>query len=213
MASSSEPREQDWDRWALILIDVQKDFWTPGHERAFPDFAGHISSLLEFCRAEGIEVVHVHSRFRADRSDWMPIHKAAGHIPCVEGTGGDAVVPFAAPIAGEPIFVKQTFDAFQLPELAAYLRDRGKRVVLTAGLETSYCVLLSSAGACQEGFLTLLLEDCCADDPAFDQAATAGMLARYQGKLLYRASLAELASSHAQWTAKLAEIDNPPARS
>lgn len=200
---------KDWSPWVLVLIDVQKDFWTPDHERAFPSFPQQIQDLLALCRHHGIEVVHVHSRFRADRKDWMPTYKTRGRIPCIEGTGGDAVVPFAAPAPGEAVFVKQTFDAFQQPELASHLRTREKRIVLTAGLETSYCVLLTSAGASQKGFLTLMLEDCCADDPAFDKTRTSDLLGRYESRVLFKVSLPDLIDSRAHWAAKLAAIEAP----
>lgn len=197
----------DWSAWALLLIDVQKDFWTPGHQQLFPGFPRSISRLLTFCRAKHIDVVHVHSRFRADRSDWMPPHNLLGSIPCIEGTGGDAVLPEAAPTPGEALFVKQTFDAFHLPELSSHLHAAGKRILLTAGLETSYCVLLTSTAACQHGFLTVMLEDSCADDPDFDPRATSAFLDRHVGKIFWRSSLPRLVDTHAEWMEKLAALD------
>jgi len=201
-----------WASWVLILIDVQKDFWTPDHKRAFPDFPHRISDLLALCRQQGIEVVHVHSRFRVDRSDWMPTYKTRGRIPCIEGTGGDAVLPFAAPEADESTFIKQTFDAFQRPEVTSHLRTRGKGIVLTAGLETSYCVSLTAAGASQQGFLTLVLEDCCADDPAFAKSATSELLARYENRVFFRSSIRDLIDTRAHWASKLAAIEAPEER-
>ncbi len=204
---TTQTESKAWNSWVLILIDVQKDFWTPAHERTFPDFPQRVSDLLTLCRQQGIEVAHVHSRFRADRSDWMPTYKTRGRIPCIEGTGGDEVLPFAAPEAGEPVFIKQTFDAFQRPELTSHLRTREKRIVLTAGLETSYCVLLTSAGASQQGFLTLVLGDCCADDPAFDKGTTSELLSRYENRVFFRSSLGDLITRRTHWASKLAAIE------
>ena len=97
----------DFSAWALLLIDVQRDFWTRGHRRAFPRFPDRVRDLLACCRRRGLEVVHVRSRFRADRSDWMPPHRVLGGVPCVAGSGGEEVLSFAAEEPGEAVFEKQ----------------------------------------------------------------------------------------------------------
>ena len=198
--------QHDYSAWALLLIDVQKDFWTRAHQAAFPHFEDNVRRLLTSCRQLGIEVVHVRSRFRADRTDWMLPHRILGSIPCVDGTAGVEVLLFAAEARAEAVFEKQTYDAFAVPELAEHLRQSGRRIVLTAGLETSYCVLFSSAAACQQGFLTLMVEDCCADDPDFDRAMTDGLLERYQGKVFWRTTLRAITDEYHQWMAKLGQV-------
>lgn len=199
--------DADWSAWALLLIDVQRDFWTPEHEQGFPNFPGNVGNLLAFCRRVGIEVVHVRSRFRADRSDWMPTYKLRESIPVIAGTGGDEVVPFAAQEPSEAVFVKQTFDAFHVPELLDHLRAGGRRILLTAGLETSFCVLLTSTAACQHGFLTVMVEDCSADLPDYDPGATQQYLSRYEGRIFWRTTVSDLPAAHADWMARLSAID------
>src|SRR5829696_809980 len=103
------------------------------------------------------------------RYEWWPtarhwaivIAEAAGG----EETAGIEPLPFASEHVGETIILKHTFHGFQTPELEQYLHQRGKRFVLTAGLLTSTCVLLTTASAMQKGFLVALVEDCCADEP------------------------------------------------
>ncbi|GAG34847.1 unnamed protein product [marine sediment metagenome] len=75
-----------WDHFALLLIDVQQDFWTERLAESFPDFPANIARLLTLCRSEGIEIVHLRASFKADMSDWMPRYKLRGRIPCVQGT-------------------------------------------------------------------------------------------------------------------------------
>jgi nicotinamidase-related amidase len=41
-----------WQPFALLLIDVQNDFWEPQLQEAFPEFPNNISRLLNFCRQE-----------------------------------------------------------------------------------------------------------------------------------------------------------------
>lgn len=116
----------------LLLIDCQRDFWTPEHEAAFPGFPDGVTQLLGLCRREGSEVIHVRSRFAPDGSDWMPPYRHLGSIPCLAGTPGEEVLPFARDIEGERVFLKQTFDALRS-------RASGRRWKSTAASSFSLC--------------------------------------------------------------------------
>ncbi len=155
----------NWKRFALLLIDVQEDFWTKEIEQSFPDFSSNVSRLLDVCRSEGIEVVHIRSNFKPDKSDWMIRYKLLDRIPCIDGTPGVDLLSCAHENPGEKVIIKQTFDGFLNPELTEYLDRKQKRFLLVAGLVTSVCVILTSASAAQRGFLVSLVEDCCADKP------------------------------------------------
>src|SRR5919201_4049141 len=149
---------RDWRAFALLLIDAQRDFWPEGIAAQFPAFPAAVERLLAFCRAEGLDVVHLRARFRPDMADWMATYKLRGRTPCVEGTSGVETLPFAVEQPGEAVVVKQAFDGFQTAELEAHLRRTGKRFLLTAGLVTSVCVLFTTASAVQRGFLTAVVE-------------------------------------------------------
>ena len=64
---------EDWDAFALLLIDVQEDFWTEVMSIAFPDYGENVASLLALCRNQGIDVAHLRAQFREDQSDWMVV--------------------------------------------------------------------------------------------------------------------------------------------
>jgi len=149
-------KKRDWRHFALLLIDVQQDFWPERMAESFSDFPANITRLLSLCRSEGIEIVHLRASFKPDMSDWMPRYKLLGRIPCIEGTAGVETLPFALDEPGEKVIIKQTFDGFHAPELLPYLER--KRFVLTAGLVTSVCVFLTTASATQKGFLTAKIE-------------------------------------------------------
>lgn len=156
-----------WSEYALILVDVQNDFWSEEIAAVTPWFLDGVESLLNTCRDLGIDIIHVHSRFREDASDWIARYRLRGTIPCVAGTEGAEPLAVAVPRAGEPVVVKRSFDAFLGTDLDESLRGAGKRFVLVAGLVTSTCVLLTAATATQLGYLAALVDDCCADRPAF----------------------------------------------
>lgn len=155
-----------WQPFALLLIDVQRDFFPETVQQAFPQFEENVAALLRFCRRQRIEVVHVRASFKADGSDWMVRYKVIDRrLPCIEGTPGVEVLPCARAQSGEKVIIKQCFDAFLNPELRDYLHGRNKRFVLVSGLITSVCVLTTAAAAAQRGYLTAVVEDCCADAP------------------------------------------------
>jgi nicotinamidase-related amidase len=194
---------RDWSSFALLLIDVQNDFWSDEQSRQFPDFAQKTQNLLGFCRSEGIEVVHIRAQFSPDGSDWMVRYKLTEDIPCIEGTHGAAPLNCAIEIPGEKVFTKQTFDAFQMPDLQRYLTQQGTRFLLCAGLVTGVCVFLTSASAAQRGYLTALVTDCCADEP-LKHAAT---LESYPF-IFENVTLLQLPSAFERWSQQLRILEN-----
>jgi nicotinamidase-related amidase len=196
--SNSQP---DWTPFALLLIDVQRSFWSPQRDTEFPDFAANVARLLAVCRAEGIEVIHLRARFAPDGSDWMPRHRLRGTIPCIAGTAGVETLPCATELAGETVLWKQTLDGFLQPALLRYLRERDKRFLLTAGLVTSTCVLLTTASAAQRGFLAAVVEDCCADLPDMHAQTL-----NHYGFVFERTMSHRIREEYAGWSATLRRL-------
>jgi nicotinamidase-related amidase len=194
--------QPDWSAFALVLIDVQRDFWPAPISSRFPLLETRITQLLAFCRSAGIEVIHLRAAFAPDRSDWMAKYKLSGQVPCVRDTAGIAVLPCAAAVPGELVIEKTVFDGFHTPRLLAHLRQRSKRFLLTAGIETSVCVLFTTASAAQLGFLTAVVEDCCADQPEKHASALNGYPFVFE-----RTTVDALTACHSDWLAKLATLE------
>ena len=194
-------KSRNWESFALLLIDVQKDFWTDEMSQNFADYEKNVSKLLEVCRREGLDIVHLRARFQQDESDWMVKYKTFGRIPCIEGTPGVEIFPMAQDEPGEFVIYKQSFDGFLKPALQAYLEKNQKKFVLVAGLVTSVCVLLTAATAAQRGYLVGLVEDCCADSPqAHDHT-----LQRYPF-VFERTSADQIVASHEKWLDDLGKL-------
>jgi nicotinamidase-related amidase len=191
----------NWDSFALLLIDVQNDFWPEHIEQAFPHFKENVAELLTYCRQQGIEVIHLRARFQADKSDWMPIYKLGRRMPCVDATSGVELLSQAIEIPGEVVIEKQCFDSFLTHELEPHLQRFEKRFLLTAGLVTSICVLLTTLSAMQRGYLTAIVEDCCADE----KAAHEHTLERYNF-MFERTKVSELTSQYQRWQNMVEEL-------
>lgn len=199
--------QRDWKQFVLLLIDVQRDFWTEARARSFPDFPTNTAKLLDLCRMEGIDVVHLRVSFKPDMSDWMPRYKLWERIPCIQGTSGMETLPCALEKSDEVIIIKQTFDGFHNPQLLQHLRQKGKRFVLAAGLITSTCVLFTAASATQSGFLTALINDCCADDPSAHEYT----LDQY-GFIFDLATVDIITDSYDEWLSKIKKLDELEAK-
>jgi maleamate amidohydrolase len=158
---------------ALILIDIQRDFWGPlkGHTE-LTSFPGNVETLLSEARSRGITVVHVSSAFDPDRSNWMLFYRpeGRGEIPCIAGSEGTRIEGFAAPLPGEKTVEKDTFDAFVGTDLAEFLEERSVKAAFIAGLETSVCVLFTATSAYLRRIVPLVVSDACADEPTRHEA-------------------------------------------
>jgi len=141
---------------ALLLVDIQRDFVEPGcHKIASPGKAYCLqgaSRLLSHARKKGWRVIHVGTRHES--RDTLPINvKQRGYDPfCVPGTRG---IEFHFDCGkNEPVYFKQQFSAFSVPELRDQLRDI-RRLVL-AGVSVDCCVLKTAFDASELGFECLV---------------------------------------------------------
>lgn len=194
---------RDWSSFALLLIDVQVDFWNEVHQH-HPDFPNKIRKLLNFCRSEGLEVIHIRASFKPDKRDTMPYYFLnLREQPCIEGTLGVQTKSFALENKDEKVFHKQTFDGFQNPELNVYLQAKEKRFILTAGLVTSVCVFLTTASAYQRGYLTAIVTDCCADKEENHRK----IISLYEGLCFCTTTLKDIPKQYSIWRQQLDLLD------
>src|SRR5438552_10742473 len=108
---------------ALLVIDLQKaiDHASWG-ERNNPQAETNVSLLLGEFRARGMPVYHVRHDSREPQSTYRP------------GQPGNQFKPEAAPIAGEPVIVKHTNNAFIGTDLETMLRAEGHTRLVVTGV-------------------------------------------------------------------------------
>lgn len=166
---------------ALIVIDVQGDFCAEGGYMAGFGFdltalrkpIPRIRALLAACRANGITVCHTRETFSPDLSD-VQAHRlwrgADGKGVAVgdEGPNGRylirgapcwEIIPEVAPLPGEAVFDKPSYGAFATTDIDAYLRKKGIKDVIFAGLTTDCCIHTTVREALDRGYDTLTVSD------------------------------------------------------
>jgi nicotinamidase-related amidase len=157
---------------ALMLIDVQNDFCTPG---GFYDRAGQDISALHAAvapclrllgRARAAEMPVVFTRIvrhpdgpTEDRHRLRPKRWFSSGTRLVPGTWGAALVDGLEPAPGDLVLDKNGYSAFHGTNLEANLRERNIRTLLFAGVVTYACVLATAFAAFDRGFDVVVAAD------------------------------------------------------
>ncbi|NEQ49883.1 MAG: cysteine hydrolase [Leptolyngbya sp. SIO3F4] len=177
------PLKLDLAHTALLVIDMQNDFCTPG---GWADRKGFdvtqtqkpiqpLMQLLKTLRQTPVTIVHTREGHRPDLSDCPP-HKLARSKKQNAEIGSEGVmgrlltrgskshdfVDELQPIAGEIVLDKPGKGSFVATDLDLILRQRGIQKLLLTGVTTECCVHTTLRTANDLGYECLLLEDCCA---------------------------------------------------
>ncbi|WP_431088937.1 cysteine hydrolase family protein [Paenibacillus sp. 8b26] len=188
----------DLEHTALIVIDMQNDFCTPG---GWLDSIGadtspllspvsRLNRLLPELRKEGVPVIWVNWGNREDR---MNVPPSVLHVYNLDGRGngiGDALPGNGSKVlekgswgaaivdgldaAPDDIYVdKYRMSGFWDTPLDSILRNLHIQTVLFAGVNLDQCVMHTLQDAACLGYDGILLEDCSAtNSPAFCMEAT-----------------------------------------
>ncbi|HEY3298837.1 MAG TPA: cysteine hydrolase family protein [Armatimonadota bacterium] len=160
LAGLKRPTSLDPGKTALILIDIQMDYFTPD-KLYIPDgdrVAANASRLREWAGSRGIAVVHI----QQVSSPASPIFAS--------GTPGIDLHPSLTPRDGEAVFSKTLPSSFDRTGLHEFLQSRGITTLVLAGLMTHMCVETTARGALPLGYAVIVASDACAsrDLPAYD---------------------------------------------
>lgn len=174
---SSIRRDSPYERGAtaLLLVDMQRIWVEPGHDRAHPACSGHDFHrrlgevvvpnqvrLLGTARAAGVTVVHTLIRsLTHDGRDRSLDHKLSGiHVP-PGAPEGDVIAPLA-PQEDEIVLPKTSSGVFNSTNIDYVLRNLGVRFLIVAGIVTDQCVDMAVRDAADRGYLVTCVDDSCA---------------------------------------------------
>jgi nicotinamidase-related amidase len=180
---------------ALIVIDMQRDFCSPG---GYADTAGmdvqrlrepiaNIQRLLQAARSAGLLVVHTREGHLPDLSDCPPAKLArsvAAGAPIgsqgplgrllVRGEQGHDFVDALRPGAGEFVIDKPGYGAFHHTRLAQVLAAHDVERLILCGVTTEVCVHSTLREAVDRGYTCTTVGDAtAASNPALQAPALA----------------------------------------
>ena len=182
IAAKPFPLSVDFERAALVIIDMQRDFLEPGGFGAalgndvslLMAAVGPCKAILSGARAAGMLVIHTREGHRPDLSDAPPAKVnrgdpakrigAAGPMGriLIRGEAGHDIVPDLSPLPEEPVIDKPGKGAFYQTDLDLMLRNRGIETLFVTGVTTEVCVHTTVREANDRGYRCIVLGDACA---------------------------------------------------
>ena len=165
---------------ALIVIDMQRDFCSPGgyaHQAGIDisrtqAVVPQVQRLLAAARAAGLRVVHTREGHLPDLSDCPPAKMArsvaagapiGSHGPLgrllVRGEQGHDLVDALRPLPGEAVIDKSGYGAFYLTGLDSLLTRQGVRQLILCGVTTEVCVHSTLREAVDRGYVCTTVGD------------------------------------------------------
>jgi ureidoacrylate peracid hydrolase len=180
-----EPVAIDLARTAIVVVDMQNAFMSPGglfDESDLP-IAGARAviapsrRLLDGARVAGVAVVYLKMSYNADMSnaggpDSPNWHKETGMVLMrkragawgkfiTEGTWDEQIVDELTPRLGEPVVRKQRYSGFAGTSLDHVLKTLGAKYLLFMGGATNICVGATLMDAFFLDYWPVLVEDAC----------------------------------------------------
>jgi nicotinamidase-related amidase len=173
---------------ALLVVDMQNDFVSPGGALVVPDAAATvpvIRDLLEGARGAGARVF-----FTQDSHVPGDMEFPIWGEHALEGTWGWQIVEALAPAPGERVIRKLRYDGFFGTSLDHELRLAGVRNVVVCGTVANICVLHTAGSAALRGYRVVVPIEAISALTLFDmQAAMRQVTFLYQGTLVSSAGL------------------------
>ncbi len=174
---------------ALLILDMQGDLARPGGVRYHERTASVIEPILRlrgFAREKGWPVLYT----RNVHETWAIAPESGGTPWCVRGTPGVEIIDPCKPDIGETVIRKRTLDAFFGTELDSFLRRRGVKRLVLAGVFANEGVLITAGEAALRWYDLVLPVDAAAGQTDFDDQATLREISfLYQGTLTTTESL------------------------
>jgi nicotinamidase-related amidase len=169
---------------ALIVVDMQNDFVTPGGALVVPDAQATvptIAALLARARTAGARVFYTQDSHTPGDMEF-PIW--GQHV--VEGTWGWQIVDALAPQPGERIIRKLRYDGFFGTSLDHELRLAGVTTVVVCGTVANICVLHTAGSAALRGYRVVVPVEAVSALAPFDlHAALRQIDFLYKGTLVH----------------------------
>jgi ureidoacrylate peracid hydrolase len=173
----------DPEKTALVLIEYQNDFTSPGgtlHEAVKPimessNMLANTKEVAAKVRAAGGTVVHAPIEFVEGYGEITPepygiLKGVVDSKSFIKGSWGAAIVDDLTPEKSDIVVEgKRGLDAFASTNLDFILRSRGITSIALGGFLTNCCVESTMRSAYERGYNVITLKDCTATVSADEQ--------------------------------------------
>ena len=176
-----EPLETTFGRTALLVIDMQNGYLSPGGylDRLGLDVSGsppvieRAARVLAAARRAGLMVIHVQNGWSEGLAEAGPASSPMWHKSnplklmradptlklLIRGSWDHAIVAPLAPRPGEPVNDKPRYSAFAGTNLEMMLRAHGITTLVFVGVNTHVCVETAVRDAFHREFFAVMVAD------------------------------------------------------
>ena len=144
---------------AIIVIDMLNEYLDPKGKiycERCREIIPNLQKLIKFGHERKFPVIYLNTSHINDKD---PETKKWG-VHALRGTWGAEVIPELKLRKDDIVVTKRTYDGFYNSELEITLKSLGINTVVTSGIHTHVCVLMTSLGAFYRGYDVIALEDC-----------------------------------------------------
>lgn len=169
---------------ALVVVDMQRDFCTPGGAFArlgvdismYPPMVTRLVHLIGGARAAGVQVVYILMTMLPGRASDSPAQirfnmrmqlsatSGAALSYTADGSEGQRLIPELHVQDGDLVVKKYRSSGFWGTNLDMLLRSNGIQTVLMSGCTTEGCVESTARDAMFNDYYVVIAEDCVASD-------------------------------------------------
>lgn len=137
----------------LIVVDLQNEYLPTGKLplTGIEAAVANAARVIAYTRHKGMPVFHIRHEFAHD--------EAPVFIP---GTEGVQIQASVAPVAGEPVIVKNHINAFRETDLKQQLDAHEVEEVVVVGAMSHMCIDAVVRAAADMGYAVTVLHDACA---------------------------------------------------
>ncbi|MBB6217053.1 nicotinamidase-related amidase [Anaerosolibacter carboniphilus] len=148
--------------WALIIIDMQEDFFEEGGvlSQKRNILTKNINDLSSFCRGKDIPVIWVRQEFHEDLHDAFLIMRKRRIQKTIKGTIGCQILEGLKKEPEDIEVLKKRYSAFFRTELDEILDNMNINKIIIAGINTHACVRMTTIDAYQRDMEIILAVDC-----------------------------------------------------
>jgi ureidoacrylate peracid hydrolase len=170
---------------ALLVIDMQRDFCTPGGAfdqlgvdiSMYPPMVPRLARLIDGARAAGVPVFYIQMTVLPGRISDSPaqirfnlrLHLGSDGVVepldyTPDGSEGQEIIPELAPRDGDVVVKKYRSSAFWGTNLDMLLRANAIKTCVVSGCTTEGCVESTARDAMFGDYYVVIPEDCVASD-------------------------------------------------
>jgi nicotinamidase-related amidase len=147
--ASSPENDINWKNTALIIIDIQNDYFPGGNKEVFESDKAAIKArdLLTAFRKQNLNLIHIRHEATGNSTYFLP------------NTPGADIHWLVKPVSNETVIVKHRPSSFFETSLAEELKKRGISHLLLCGMRTNVCVQATTLEALKLGYKVTVAVD------------------------------------------------------